>query len=264
MSAWSARRRVNVTVTFIVIAVFICSGVLFLLLHSPETCDDGIQNDGEFGVDCGGSCPDACPVPPKKLLDVWTRAFKVADGVYSAVAYIENQNENLYVPAVQFEIQLRDGNNDIITRASQKSVISENGVTPIFVPHIITKARVPARAEFRFTEEPVFRVRDSAYMFDVTDVTVSAREGVSPTVSAIATNVGPEAVREVDFVVIVYDDDDNAIAASRTFERYIAPGGRRELRYSWVHPFDLRRGSCPGGLCVKDVKRVEIIPVVLD
>ncbi|WCO03167.1 FG-GAP-like repeat-containing protein [Psychroserpens ponticola] len=28
------------------------------------TCTDGIQNGDETGVDCGGSCPDACPVTP--------------------------------------------------------------------------------------------------------------------------------------------------------------------------------------------------------
>lgn len=26
------------------------------------TCDDGVQNQGEFGVDCGGPCPYQCPV----------------------------------------------------------------------------------------------------------------------------------------------------------------------------------------------------------
>lgn len=28
---------------------------------ADPTCDDGIQNQGETGVDCGGPCPDACP-----------------------------------------------------------------------------------------------------------------------------------------------------------------------------------------------------------
>jgi hypothetical protein len=27
-----------------------------------ESCFDGIQNQGEAGVDCGGPCPDACPI----------------------------------------------------------------------------------------------------------------------------------------------------------------------------------------------------------
>ncbi len=31
---------------------------------ADPTCDDGIQNGDETGVDCGGSCPNACPPDP--------------------------------------------------------------------------------------------------------------------------------------------------------------------------------------------------------
>ncbi|WP_323788897.1 FG-GAP-like repeat-containing protein [Psychroserpens sp.] len=37
---------------------------LHIIETQPEpTCSDGIQNGDETGVDCGGSCPDACPEP---------------------------------------------------------------------------------------------------------------------------------------------------------------------------------------------------------
>lgn len=32
------------------------------LIAPVETCDDGIINQDETGVDCGGSCPDGCPI----------------------------------------------------------------------------------------------------------------------------------------------------------------------------------------------------------
>ena len=32
-------------------------------MAAPATCTDGIQNQGELGIDCGGPCP-ACPPPP--------------------------------------------------------------------------------------------------------------------------------------------------------------------------------------------------------
>ncbi len=34
------------------------------------TCTDGIQNGDETGVDCGGTCPDACAPPPNTTCDV--------------------------------------------------------------------------------------------------------------------------------------------------------------------------------------------------
>jgi hypothetical protein len=38
-----------------------CLGATCDVEVPPSTCDDGIQNGGEEGVDCGGSCPTECP-----------------------------------------------------------------------------------------------------------------------------------------------------------------------------------------------------------
>ena len=77
-----------------------------------------------------------------------------------------------------------------------------------------------------------------------------------------AVNVGAALVREVDFVAIIYDEEGVAIAASRTFEEDVRPEERREIQFTWVHPLTLRKGVCPGGQCIKQVERVEIIPIV--
>ena len=41
-----------------------------LITFSNPTCEDGIQNGDESGVDCGGSCP-ACSAPGT----LWNKAF---------------------------------------------------------------------------------------------------------------------------------------------------------------------------------------------
>lgn len=37
-------------------------------LPATPTCTDGIQNGNETGIDCGGSCPNACSAPPPAAL----------------------------------------------------------------------------------------------------------------------------------------------------------------------------------------------------
>ena len=261
MSVWAAQRRVSSIITLFVFVVFIGIGVFLFISYEPVSCDDGVQNGAEMGVDCGGACP-ACPVPPKPLLDVWTRPFRVAEGVYSAVAYIENQNEDLYVPSVQFEIVLYDADRSVIGRASNFTPIMRGTVTPVFVPHIVTGKRRAESASFRFVGDPVFSPRAEPYRFIFSDVDIQIPENGSPRIGASATNAG-KAVAEVDFIVIVYDEDDVAVGASRTFEKDMRSGERRDIRYTWVNPFALRRGPCPGGSCVRGVKRAEIIPVIL-
>ena len=149
-----------------------------------------------------------------------------------------------------------------LTRTSQKAFITESGITPIFVPHILTGKRQAERAVFRFTEEVTFIRKEKKHTFDITNISINAPYDTPPTAAATVLNTGSETIAEADFIVIVYDEDGTAIGASRTFEKDIAPNETRALRYTWVHPFELHSGSCIGGLCEKQPKRVEIFPIV--
>ena len=264
MSAWATQVKLSIIMTMTVILVFVVSVVLFFLFYRPPSCNDGVQNGSEAGIDCGGNCPTACSNEPKKLFDVWTRAFPIADGLYAAVAYIENQNKDLYVQEVQYEIELYDKSGSFITRSSETTPIMANSVTPIFVPRIVTGNREVSDVSFRFTEEPIFTPQSGSYNFSITDIQRDV-EGDSPRISAMAANVGESLVRKADFVAILYDEDDNAIAASNTFEENIAPSEERFIQFTWVHPLTLRKGKCSAdadGMCDKKVKRIEIIPIV--
>ena len=261
MSAWAARRRVYLLTTATILTVFSAVFAVIFFSYHPPTCDDGIQNGSEFGIDCGGACPNECTIPPTRPLDLWTRAFPLADGVYAAVAYIENQNSELYVPDVQFEIEVYDEEGESITRASRRTPIMPGGVTPVFVPHIVTKEREVSRATFRFVTPPVFEKYNNPYKLSFSNVRLDAEK---PSVDAVATNTGRSRLREVEFIVILYDADNVAVAASSTVHSHIDPGESRNLAYTWVHPITLRQGQCPGGICFRAIERVEIIPIVYD
>ena len=262
MSAWSRQRKISIIATLAVLVIFMVSGVVFKIFYRTPSCDDGVQNGSEKGVDCGGVCPDLCATPPLALRDVWRRAFPITDGVYAMVAYIENQNKTRYVPAVQFEVELYDSSGALIGRASKKTPIMPNGITPIFVPHILTGRQETATASFRFVEEPKFAEQPYPYGFDIKNIYRETEEGSTPYIRADAINVGASTVRETDFVVILYDEEGTAVAASRTFEENIRPEEKRVIQFTWAHPITLRKGVCPGGQCVKQVERIEIIPVI--
>ena len=138
MSAWSLKRKIYIYLTGISCAVFVVAVGFFFTLYTPPSCNDGIQNGSEAGVDCGSVCGVMCAVQPVPLLPLWTRTFPVSEGVYAAVAYVENQNETLYVPEVQYEIVLYDATGSVVERSSQKTLIMENSITPIFVPYILS------------------------------------------------------------------------------------------------------------------------------
>ena len=262
MSAWSQQRKLFIILTITVIVVFIISGVLFNIFYNPPSCNDGVQNGLEEGVDCGGRCADPCPVAPEPLRDIWSRAFPITNGVYAAVAYIENQNKTLYVPEVQFEFEIYDDANTLIGRVSQLTPVMPNGITPVFIPHIVTGEQKATITSFRFVREPQFIEQPYPYGFEIKDIYRETDADKSPYVRATAVNVGKSMVREVDFVIVLFDEEGTAVAVSRTFEKDVYPNEERVIQFSWVHPLALRKGKCPGGLCVKQVERIEITPII--
>ena len=58
----------NVQIGFLMAAFGVTDGVYYdnvsLTTNAPASCSDGVKNQDETGIDCGGSTCPACPTPP--------------------------------------------------------------------------------------------------------------------------------------------------------------------------------------------------------
>lgn len=255
MSIWARQKKIYVSLLLIIFILSVISISLFFSFSKPISCFDGKQNGLEEGVDCGGTCSLKCNEEPKRIIPLWTRPFKLSDGVFSAVSYVENQNRDLSSEN-KVEIVLYDKNGDQITRATKNVLILENGITPIFIPHIITQNRVPTRATTRFIQDFVFT--DEFVRPDITFSDIEINESPAISVRATATNNSNYSIREIDFVAILYNEKDVAVSASKTFKRNFKAGEIIDLNFTWVLPFDLIDVSGGSG----EIKKVEITPVL--
>jgi hypothetical protein len=63
----AASSNSNVQIGFLMAGFGVTDGVYYddvsLTTNAAASCSDGVQNQDETGVDCGGACP-ACPTPP--------------------------------------------------------------------------------------------------------------------------------------------------------------------------------------------------------
>lgn len=262
MSAWATQRKFYIFFTILVGISIITIGILFFFLYKPESCVDGLHNQSELGIDCGGVCPNACKESPKELLTLWSRVFPLADGIYSSVSYIENQNKDLYIPNIQYVAKFFDSNGVYVTFSSNYTRISADGITPVLIPFIISDKREISNVEFSFIEEPVFKMyKDGDINFNVLNTEILNLD-TSPKVRALINFESDSPIRESEFVAIIYDQKNNAIGASRTVQEDINPSEIRELQFTWVNPFVLLDAPCPGGLCKQQPERVEIIPLI--
>ncbi len=237
MVSWSTRRQVFYIGAAICVFLFTLALPTFFVTYKAPSCSDGVKNQGELGIDCGGPCSVLCKATALDLIVHWQRAFKVKDGVYNALAYVENPNLDSGIDSISYLFKLYDKDNLLIYERRGKTFVPAKKIFGIFESNIITGTRVPARTFFEFSQTPVWRKeynREAALA--VTNRLLSS-EGDLPRLTASLENHDIDALYNIEVVAIVYDEDDNAIAASRTIVDSVGKGASQPLVFTWPEAF---------------------------
>jgi hypothetical protein len=225
-------------------------GLFYLFFNKPPTCTDGKQNGDEHGIDCGGSCENLCLAQISDPVLLWSRAFKISDGIYNAVAYVENPNFSAGVSKISYIFKLFDSENLLVAQRKGRTFISPNGINPVFEGAIRTGQRIPARAFFEFSSMPQWEeIKNEESSLSVNGIVLSGID-FSPRIDAVLSNAGIRSISDIEVVAILFDADGNAIAASSTFIKYLPDRSSQDIVFTWPNKFD----SSPS--------RIEIIPRV--
>jgi len=235
--SWASRRRfVYGGGVFFFFAIVIGVPVA-IWIYEPPACFDGKQNQGETAIDKGGPCLllDERTLQPHSIL--WSRAFPVRGGLYSAVAYIENPNSDAGVGKVQYRFGLYDERNVLVAERFGKTYIMPGGVTPIFEGGISTGNRLVARTYLELVSSLAWeRMRNAASVLSVSGKVVSDTESV-PRLTAQIENTSVANVFDPLFVAVVFDTAGNAFASSATTLSRLPASGKAELVFTWPDPF---------------------------
>lgn len=238
---WAFKRQLFyatiITVLFLGLGVYIG----YPYFDKQPSCNDGKQNGTETGIDCGGSCRLACIFEVDQLSVLWTRSFRVTDGRYSAVAYIENQNPNTAVYKVKYRFRFADANNVYIGSREGETFIPSAGRFAIFEPALNVGYSVPVYTSFEFAEMPIWE-RVPKEKIDQLKVLFSdiklEDEDTAPRLSATMTNTSLFLIPEISAIAILYDEWGNAISASRTYFEELQGEERVKVNFTWPEAFD--------------------------
>jgi hypothetical protein len=247
---WATKRRI----IFITIALGIF-GVIGLIIYylnfyQAPTCFDGIQNQGEEGIDCGGNCVIVCSDQIAKPIILWQRSFESTPGVYNAVAYVENTNSDLGVEQATYRFTLYDDKNIFITERIGKTFIAPNEKFAVFEARFSVGMRIPKKTTFEFiTFTPWKKFTGEKPALSVYGEQVNNAD-TKPRVSAIMENLQLTPVKKIQVTAVVYDSEDNAIASSATIVDKVLSQSSYNLVFTWLQPFRV------------PPVRVEIIPRV--
>ena len=248
--SWAMRRSILYILGIFIFFALVIGLPLAIYFHQPASCHDGVQNQNETSPDHGGPCVilDERALTPNAIL--WTRAFKVRDGLYDATAYVLNPNETAgVVTPVSYQLGLYDNDNVLVVERTGATYLMPGGITPVFEGGIDIGNRTVARARFQFTEPMMWDrvLKNITSSIEVNDKQI-ADTTTEPRLRAEVMNKSVEDLIQIVFVATVFDQADNAFASSATALPRLNAGETQQIVFTWSAPFTATVG------------RIDIIP----
>jgi len=240
---WAVRRRVTYGLGFFLIVGLLSFGTYRLFFYNPGNCFDNLQNGKETGVDCGGKCVRICAadtIPPQIE---WANSFKIADGQYNAVAYINNKNAVAATPALKYTFELYNGDT-LVTKREGTTLLPPNSEYPIFEGRIYTGDQKVTNT--KLVIEPIELWQPALIgreQFMVSNLNFSGADS-KPKLAATIQNTELTQADHVEVIATLFDANNKPITASQTFVDSIEGRGTRDVTFTWPNPIAKTVRSC--------------------
>lgn len=236
--SWAGRRRLIILI--IIGAVVVAFLLIFSIsvFYKAPSCSDGVQNQGESGIDCGGPCAYLCTEQEQAPTVLFTKAVSNGQGRLDAVAEVENKNAAA-ARNVPYTITFYGTNQIEVGAVSGVLDLPPNATVPVFVPGVATG---------NLTVTGAFLTIDSSliswYSMPVDTRVVPSVSGThisgstsSPHIEATLSNGSNAPLSNVRAIVFVRDGAGNIIDASATVVENIPAQGSATALFTWNAPF---------------------------
>ena len=222
----------------------------YLIFYKAPTCFDGKQNGDERGIDCGGSCVSLCRSEYLAPNISWARVIEVKPGIYNALAYIENPNIDAGVDNISYSFKIKDSNGVSVYERKGSTFIPPNKFFAIFEDGITIGEKIPTKVIFEFTSNPIWKNKgNNEAGLAVIKKSISHEES-SPRIDATLQNMTLQPIPRTEVIVIIYDEDGNALGFSRTFIDKFDKGESNDIVFTWPRQFS------------SNAVKIEVIPRV--
>lgn len=210
----------------------------FIWFKPAQSCTDGVRNQNEQGVDCGGSCI-SCEEKRVLPLDVFEqpRAFSLSSGRTVVMGQIANPNASFGVEEVSYQFVVRDSAGEIIERLP-----GATRLYPFETRYITSFAVASPSAKIGEVSLEVGKPRwRPAGEMPRPDVQVlsgatSTIEGGAIRVSGVVKNQGDVSAEKVRIIAVLVDHSGNDLFPAQTVVSGLR--GFRELPFAVQFPPD--------------------------
>lgn len=248
---WAHRRQWIVYSIFGAVAVALIATIAIAILYKTPTCIDNKQNQDETGIDCGGPCSHACVADVQPLKYSFARAIMSTPGRTDVIAYVVNPNANAAAKGARATVEVYDSTHALLARQEVTFDVATAGTVPVFVEGIVQNNPAVVTQTF-FTIDPasVQWIRTTGKPTNLSVQNIVWQDGAMPRVSATLVNPFAKTLANIRLVAVVFDANDQAIAASRTLVATLPSQGTAPLIFTWNTPF------------TSPAARVEVVPII--
>lgn len=147
------KKKLKIAFVYLLILVVIVGGIYLLIKAKLPSCSDGIQNQGEEGIDCGGPCAPCAWQLQKDLEVIFTEAVKTQDNYSDLIAKIRNPNKEFGAGSFSYVFDLYDSSGNLIISKEGASYILPQETKYIIEQKVLVQSRI-YNIEFRVTDIP--------------------------------------------------------------------------------------------------------------
>ncbi len=242
---WALKRQFLYALGVCIAIGLVLTGGWYVFLYHAATCSDGIQNQDELGIDCGGVCKKLCTAP--RVSALWAQAVEVAPGVYHAVAQVRNPESDAGTDSLPYTFSLYDASNILVAERSGVMYLRPGEIAPLFEANIVTGSRVPAHTFVQFGQA-VWQKMDTVQ--NPIQVVSQSLDQTALRLTARIQNITVYPIPQTVITAFLYDDAGNIVNASQTTVSNLPARGAQDLVFTWQQPF------------TKPVVRFEVTPRV--
>ncbi len=220
---------------YLAIIVAIGWGLYRLYVPAP-TCFDGIQNQGEEGVDCGAVCGKACPPALIPLANPTAQLIKYDNGAVDVLTRIDNANATYGATAVPYTLKVTDAGGSVL--ATRTGTTYVNPLEPHYMDFpLIGLTGTPVSASLQLDAASVKWAALTTQ--GGTNVSFAVRQDqLIPSANSLRyqaniVNNSTFDFNQVEVTVILYDQNGKVVGAGSTMISTLTGGQLRGTTIDW-------------------------------
>ena len=241
---WAMRRKLLYLIGIGFLLALLIAVIYYTLIYKTPTCTDGSKNGTELGIDCGGACARACLFNVAPPVVRFTRVFRIAPGLYNAVAYVENHNADVGAPSIGYTFVFYGDQGQILGTLKGHTTLPPNNVYPVFADRILLGDVKPARVALELDQNATWeKMSDTRDQFAVTTKELTGADS-APRLNVTLQNKTLDVMRNVEAVATMFDQKGNPLTASRVTVPQIDRASSKQVVFTWPEPIAKTLRSC--------------------